>query len=92
MRKFIKASIIFSIIVNPLMIILSVLTYVLLNTPLFLLIVSAVYGLTSVGVGVWALNRFNEAKHKKELKATAIITLIFNNPLAGVLMLIMKDF
>ncbi len=92
MRKFIKGSIIYSMIANPLLVIPSVLTTIFWHTPIFFLIVSAAYALTSVGVGFWALKKFNNAQHKSELKPTAIITLIFNNPLAGFLMLIMKDF
>ncbi|MGN0787964.1 MAG: hypothetical protein ACI4L6_02760 [Candidatus Onthoplasma sp.] len=92
MRKFIKASIIFSMIANPIMIIPSILTTIFWHTPIVFLVISAIYALLSIGVGAYALKRFDKAEHKSELKSTAILTLIFNNPLAGFLMLIMKDF
>lgn len=79
-------------ITNPLMLIPSVLMYIFLHTHPIFLVFSAVYALLSVVVGGWALKKFEHAEHKSELKTTAILTLIFNNPLAGFLMLIMKDF
>ncbi len=92
MKKFIKANIIFSMVFNPLMLILNIVLYAVLHTPLLFLIFTAVYALTALAVGVYAIKKFNIIKTKTELKKLAVITLIFNNPLAGILMLNLKHF
>ncbi len=92
MKKLIIGSIIFSMIANPLMIIPSILMYAFWNTNAIFLVITAVYALTSIAAGIYALRKFKKVNHKYELKSTAVITLIFNNPLAGFLMLIMKNF
>lgn len=91
--KFIRGSIIFSMITNPLTIAISVLTTIFWNTPIIFLIFSIIYStVITWTVGVIALKKTKTAQHKEELKVIAIFTLVGNNPLAGFLMLIMKDF
>lgn len=93
MMKFIRGSIIFSMVTNPLTIGISVLTTIFWHTPIIFLIFSIIYGtVITWTVGGIALKKTKTAEHKKDLKTIAIFTLIGNNPLAGFLMLIMKDF
>ena len=92
MLKFIKGSIIFSMVTNPLTISISVLTTIFWHTPVIFLIFSCVYvTIITWTVGVLALNKLKYAQKKEELKTIAIFTLVGNNPLAGFLMLIIKD-
>lgn len=92
MFKFIKGSIIFSMVTNPLTISISVLTTIFWHTPVIFLIFSCIYGtLITWTVGILALKKLKYAKTKQELKTMAIFTLVGNNPLAGFLMLIIKD-
>lgn len=93
MIKFIRGSIIFSMITNPLTIAISVLTTILWNTPIIFLVFSILYStIITWTVGIIALKKIKTAQHKEDLKTIAIFTLVGNNPLAGFLMLIMKDF
>lgn len=92
MLKLIKFSIVFSMIFNPLSIVVSVLTTVFWGTPVVFLVLTCIYAtVISWSVGVFALKKLNTAKTKKELKPMAILTVIGNNPLAGILMLVIKD-
>ena len=92
MLKLIKFSIVFSMIFNPLSVVVSVLTTVFWCTPIIFLILTCIYAtVISWSVGIFALKKLNTAKTKKELKPMAILTLLGNNPLAGVLMLVIKD-
>lgn len=92
MIKFIRGSIIFSMVSNPLSILLSVFTTFYFHTPIIFLIFSCIYGTAITWVvGALALRKLKTAQSKQELKTTAIFTLAGNNPLAGFLMLIMKD-
>lgn len=53
-----------------------------------------IYGLFSLFgscVGMFALVKLNDAKTAKDLQATAIVTLLFCNLIAGIIMLCMKD-
>lgn len=79
-------------VTNPLTISISVLTTIFWHTPVIFLIFSCVYGtIITWTVGILALNKLKYAQKKEELKAIAIFTLVGNNPLAGFLMLIIKD-
>lgn len=79
-------------ITNPLTISISVLTTIFWHTPVIFLIFSCIYGtLITWTVGFLALKKLKYAKTKQELKTMAIFTLVGNNPLAGFLMLIIKD-
>ncbi len=42
-------------------------------------------------ISIVALKKLSKAENKKELTAISILTLIFGNPIAGILMLVMKD-
>lgn len=79
-------------VTNPLTISISVLTTIFWHTPVIFLIFSCIYGtLITWTVGILALKKLKYAKTKQELKTMAIFTLVGNNPLAGFLMLIIKD-
>ena len=91
MKGFIIGSIISSMIINPLMLIPSYLTVVYWHTPLIFFIFSVLYIVPTFLVGTLALRKLKVARKKQELKTIAIWTLVGNNPLAGFLMLIIKD-
>ena len=92
MYKLIRFSIIFSMIFNPITIIVNVLTTIFWHTPVVFLVLTCIYAtVLTWSVGVFAIKKLNTAKSKKQLKPMAILTLIGNNPLAGILMLVMKE-
>ena len=67
------------------------LTVLFFNSPLWLYILSVFYLIPTFIVGAIALRKLRFARHKEELKTIAIWTLFGNNPLAGILMLVIKD-
>lgn len=92
MMNFIKGSIIFSMVSNPFTIGVSVFTTVYWHTPIIFLIFSCIYATAITWtVGGIALRKLKSAEKKEDLKTMGVFTLIGNNPLAGFLMLIVKD-
>ncbi len=92
MINFIKGSIVFSMVTNPLTIGVSVFTTVFWHTPVVFLIFSCIYATAITWtVGGIALKKIKSAQHKDDLKTVGVFTLVGNNPLAGFLMLIMKE-
>lgn len=92
MMNFIKGSIIFSMVSNPLTIGVSVFTTVYWHTPVIFLIFSCIYATAITWtVGGIALRKLKSAEKKEDLKTVGAWTLVGNNPLAGFLMLIIKN-
>lgn len=79
-------------VTNPLTISVGVLTTIFWHTPIIFLIFSIIYStVITWTVGGIALKKCELAREKSDLKKIGIFTLVGNNPLAGFLMLIIKD-
>ena len=51
----------------------------------------AFYLIFPIVVGIFALKALNEARNAKDLTTMGVLTLIFCNAIAGILMLLIKD-